>query len=789
MNKQELPPDFFFDQRPSEGFAIDFKRVLNRAVRFWYLIVLSVLIALSVAYLRNRYATRIYPVTASIIIKEAQDISEGKLIYNNPLMSYHRNYLNELYIIKSYPIIQGVVEDLNFSVAFYREGNFLVTEAYDYIPVEAIVLNDGHSGGKKFIFTVQSAEEYTLGAADDDADLKEQRFAFGDTVAYGGLELLVNKRLPKTLLSYKGVPFILAYTPPRYLANSYVGSLNASWAEEGSGVINLDINGPDPNKNRDFLAGLIAHYQAYDLEKKTQTASRTVKFISGQLEGIRDSLQHVERQLERFKDDNVVTDLSAEALRLYQKLEALETQKTELIIRGNYYKYLTDYIRQTENLDQVILPTSVGIADPILTSLVSMMVEKQLELKMIGKANNPLVVEARRQINEIKQDIVESVENQKSTDQIKLNYLAKQISDAEKQLGYLPLAERKLVSIQRNYTLLENLYIFLLQKRSEAAISEASATSDIVLVNPPMQAGGAIVPKTGRNYAIALIISLVVPFGLFILLEIVNNKIQSKEDIEKITKAPFIGGVGHKTSEDNKVVLKNPKSMVAESFRSLRANLNYFTGGKQKGLFLVTSSISGEGKTFTTVNLATVFALSGKRTLIVGADLRRPKIFDDFNLENTTGLSTFLAGMHSYDAIVQKTSYENLDLISGGPVPPNPSELMLTTKMDELIERVKAAYDYVIIDTPPLSIVTDAFVLAKYVDHTVFVVRQNYTPKELLKTMDEFYQSGRLNKLSILLNDIHKSGPGYGYGYRYGYGYGYGYGYRESKSAHGYYTD
>jgi capsular exopolysaccharide synthesis family protein len=257
-----------------------------------------------------------------------------------------------------------------------------------------------------------------------------------------------------------------------------------------------------------------------------------------------------------------------------------------------------------------------------------------------------------------------------------------------------------------------------------------------------------------------------------------------------MSSIPFIGGVGHKASGNNLSVSEHPKSGVAESFRALRSNLNYFTGNKGKQVFMVSSSISGEGKTFTTINLATVFALSEKRTLIVGADMRRPKIFEDFNRTNEVGLSTFLSGLSEFEQVIQDTEIKNLFLVSGGPVPPNPSELLLTDRFELFVKKALEQFDFVIIDTPPLALVTDAFVISKFVDHTVFVLRQNYSPKEFVRSIDEYYRSGKLKNMSILLNDIYKSGLGYGYGqgYAYHYGYSYGYGYR-SKGGASYYED
>lgn len=775
----------------SAGFNIEMKRIGYRVLQYWYFVVLSLVLALGVAVLKIRYAVPVYQVTASVVMKEQEESSEGRLLYNNPLVSGFRNYLNETYIIRSYPIIQRTLERINFGVAFYLEGNVITTEAYD-LPVTAHVINDFGKTYARFYFTMVNHNQYQLSLSNEEDSKSSRTFGFGDTISFNGISLVFDVKENRDIESYVKKNYLFSYTAPYVLTKSYVPRLKASWAEEGAGVLNLTIDGSNPDKEIDFLKGLITEYQYHDMERKNLAASRTIDFITENLTGISDSLHAVERDLERFKDKNVKGGLSSEAERLYGKLEPLEAQKVELILRKNYYKYLTDYIAGGENLDLIILPSSVGIPDAILSQLISKLVEIQLQLKMSTRQANPLIGEGKKMIMEIKRDIIESVNNQQLTDKIKQDYLEKQIHEVEKQLNYLPSAERKFVSIQRNYSLLENLYIFLLQKRAEAAISKASATDDIIVVNPPMISSVAISPQSSQSYLIAFLIGLGLPIMAFVLMEFLNTKVQSKGDVEKVTEMPFIAGIGHMRSRNNLEVLSSPKSSISESFRALRSNLNYFLGNREKAIILITSSISGEGKTFTSVNLASVFALSGRRTLIVGADMRKPKIFQDFELSNDIGLSTYLSGMTEFNDIVKKTQYPLLDMVSGGPVPPNPAELLLAKRMEIFLEEAKRQYDYIILDTPPLAIVADAFALVRFVDHTLFLVRQNYTPKALLRNIDDFYVSGKLQRISIVLNDITKTGPGYGYGYGDGYGYGYGLGYGKGNSkrdGYGYYSE
>lgn len=774
----------------SLGPKIEFKRIINRALNYWYLIVLSLIIAWSVAFLRNRYATRIYPVTASIIIRESQETSEAKLLYSNSILSNYRNYLNEPYILKSFPLIESTLEDLNFVVSFYKEGNVLTSDVYDFVPLQAYVINKNGHNSARYTFTIIDEKSYAIGEMNKEADIASN-YNFGDTVSHDGIKILVHLNKDKEYERFYGDPFVFTFQPASAIANQYVSGLKVSWAEEGAGVMNLSIEGASPQKNIDFLKGLISNYQEYDLNKKSQTATGAIQFIDEQLIAYSDSLKKVELKLEVFKSNNVFTDLSAEANRLYSKLSELEKERSEIIIQRNYYQYLEEYINNSDPMDQAILPSSVGINDGILTGLVSQMINLQLEIKLYTrneKGNNPLILEKIERIKDLRKDIAALMQNQQSAEKLRLKFYDDQVKLLEKQINNLPDAERRLVGIQRNYSLLENLYLYLLQKRAEVSISKASTTTDIVVVNPPKREGGYTSPKIGQNYFIAVVAGLAIPFAIFILLELGNTRIQSREDVEQICTIPFIGGIGHKQSDDNLVVQRRPKSAVSESFRSLRSNLNYFTGNEDHRVFMVTSSISGEGKTFTSLNLATVLALSNKKTLIIGADMRKPRIFSDLGLTNEVGLSSYLSGLVPLEEVIQKTNIDNLFMISGGPVPPNPAELLLRPVMDEMIEQLRKDFDFVILDTPPVALVTDAFVLSKFADHSLFLVRQNYTPRMVLHTIQDYYQDNRIQNISILLNDIYKSGLGYGYGYGYGYSYGYGYGYGYGNG-YGYYDE
>ena len=773
------------DQDEKKSNPVNIKRITGRVLQYWYLVILSLIIALGIAFLINRYADRIYPSKISLIIKESEEVSgSAEILYNNPLVDPYRNFYNEIYIIKSIPLIQEVVEELNLMISYRHEGNVRTSEVYNLFPFTTILLSDSTNvAGGSFRFKILNDEKFII-KLNENSSIEG---SFNDTINLNGIELYFAKPDNVSLHRFDGVEFILTIQNSLQLAKQFAARLTIEWAEQGSSVVNIGLTGEVPEKNVDFLNQLAVEYAEYDLEKKVQTASKTIDFIERQLSEIEDSLTIYETKLENFKVQNYTTELDSRSATLLANLENLESEKGEILIYKNYFDYLRNYLNNPDKeLEQVVLPTMVGINDAVINNLLTRLLDVQNTIKQLPdqvENNNPLVNTAYKQLQEIKRQLLESIKNIEKTQQIALQRLNEKSNTIEAQLASLPATQRRLITINRNYKFSERLYDFLIQKKTEADITKASSTSDIAVVNPAVS-GGPISPDVMRNYLLAGAAGLGLPIILFILFEVMNRKVQSKEDIETITNIPFVGSVGHAKQESNLMVYHKPKSGMAEAFRAIRSNLNYFTEAKDKKAFLITSSISGEGKTFSSINLATVLAFSGKRTVIIGADMRRPRIFDDFNLKNNIGLSSYLSDQKGLDECIQETFIDNLSLLTAGPVPPNPSELLLKDKFSKLINLLKERFDYILIDSPPIALVTDALVIAQYVDHVIFIVRQNRTPQDALQNINEFYKTGKLDKLSILFNDIKKTGLGYGYGKGYGYYYGYGY-----KADDSYYED
>ncbi|HBH49082.1 MAG TPA: capsular biosynthesis protein, partial [Bacteroidales bacterium] len=337
-------------------------------------------------------------------------------------------------------------------------------------------------------------------------------------------------------------------------------------------------------------------------------------------------------------------------------------------------------------------------------------------------------------------------------------------------------------NIQRDFNINDQIYTFLLEKSAEAGITKASNIADHKILDKALPNNAVrIKPKPSSNYMLSLVVGFLIPLVIIILREFFNNKILGKRDIENATSVPILGSVGHNEKHTEIPVFENPKTALSESFRALRANLHFMLKEKNEKVIAVSSTISGEGKTFCAVNLAAIMAMAGKKTLLVGLDLRRPKIHRIFNLNNDAGLSTFLAGRSEANDIVQSTNVESLSIVNSGPVPPNPAELIGSERLVEFIESMKTQFDYIVIDTPPIAIVTDALLLKDLINTYIFVIRHDYSDRSVLKLVDELYTRRGVSNMSILVNDIQVKGY-YGYNYSYNYGYGYGYTYRYGQS-------
>jgi capsular exopolysaccharide synthesis family protein len=595
------------------------------------------------------------------------------------------------------------------------------------------------------------------------------------------------------------------FVSPVTLANQYRSKLSVTPVEEDASLVTLTTSGFVPAQEADYLNKLMEVYLDWGLDFKNKTAAQTLEFIEEQLATISDSLDKAEDSMESFRLENKLIDISREGVIIQGKLEQIDAERSALILKKNYYEYLKEYIESKDENADIVSPSVMGVTDQLLIKLVDELAQTQQQKKKLAmnlyESSEPLkileanILTTRLALAENVNDGLRNIENS-------IADADRKIAGIEQEIKKLPTTDRQMINIQRKFDVNNTVYTFLLEKRAEAGIAKASNVADnIVIDDAGPHSSYKIKPREKQNLMMAFVLGLFCPLLGIILVDYLNNKIIDKKDIEKGTNAPIIGFISHNFLKNEMPVIEKPGSTLSESFRSVRTNLKYFLKDIENPVISVSSTITSEGKTFVSANLAAIIASLGKKVLLVGLDLRKPRTHKIFGIDNSTGISSYLVGDVKFEQILVPTGIENLWYAPSGPVPPNPAELIESPAMKDFIVKAKRQFDYIIIDTPPVAIVTDALLVSSLTDFYIFVVRQRYTSKNTLGLIEELYKNQSITSLGIVINDISISGY-YGYGLRYGYsvGYGYHYGYNYyghgaygrygySDSGKGYYTD
>lgn len=784
LQSSELKP-----QITKESF--NFKAVIFRYLKYWPYFLFSIILCLLVAYFVTRYATPRYNISSTLLIKDSKGSSSGAndFLEGLQLLKTSRNIENEIGVMRSYTMAVNTLKELDFGVSYFKDGSVKTSELYGDFPVKVIV-DTSHIQISSIFFEISilnknqfhiRAETKTslfsdilikLGLKSKDIlPFKEGTYYFGEQLSGEAYRFTVFLS-PK--MGRAGEVLQFKINTFQSLVGSYSGRVGIGPINKAASILRLDLESTIPQKDIAYLNKFMEVYIKIGLEEKNLIATNTIQFIDAQLGGVTDSLNFVENKLQQFRTANKAVDLSAEGNTVFARLSELEKQRSVEDIKLKYYDYLRKYIAQHADFKGVTAPSVMGIEDPLTNTLIASLIQLYDQRSALGfnaKENNPVFIEITNRIQALNQTLTENIQNTIKATRIVTNDIQNRIRLAEAEINRLPRTERDLVNIKRKFSLNENLYIYLLEKRAEAGIAKAANLPDSKVIDSATSSS-AIYPNISSNYRTAFLIGFALPIAIIFLIGYLDNSINSREELEALTDISILGVVMHSDRTTNLVVANNPKSAVSETFRSLRSNLQYLASDKERKVILITSSISGEGKTFCAINLASVLALTGKKTILMGVDLRKPKIFNDFDLPNEIGLSTYLIGKAEKEEVINSTPISSLDIITAGPVAPNPSELLMVTRFGELIHQLRDSYEYIVFDSPPLGLVADSFELMRYADVTLYMVRQNYTQKDNLHSINDLYRKGSVKNVSIVLND-YKVEAGYGYGASYGYGYGY----------------
>jgi tyrosine-protein kinase Etk/Wzc len=773
---------------PPEDDNLDIKRYFSLYLSNWYWFAIALFIALTLAYGINRYSEKIYSVSSTLLIKDDQSANiksnVASVIPGGDIFRSQQNLNNEMGILKSFSLNYKVMKELNdFHVVYVGVGRRGIVESKMYKTCPFTVIYDSLELEPKGItvgIEILSEEMYRIKLNGNKNFEKELRF--GERFSKYGFDFTILPRIPGSIVFKNNGSnrYYFYFADPGSLANQYRSKLLVAPIEKEASLVSLSISGSVPEQEADYLNKLMNVYIQYGLENKNQTADSTIKFIDDQLAVILDSLDVAEEKLERFRLANSFIDLSREGAIIQDRLEKIENEKTAFDLQMQYYNYLAEYLNNKDTNGTIISPSVIGITDPILLKLINDLAAIQSEKEKLGfniEVNQPVLDLIEKETETVREALQENVRNGIAGLKLSIAESDRKISGVEGEINKLPSTERKLINIQRNFDLNNTVYTYLLEKRSESGIARASNVSDNRILDLASRSmAGIVKPTVKKNYMFALFLGIIIPISLISLIDFFNDRVIDKRDIEKKTKVPVIGYISHSEDKNEMPVLEKPGSSISESFRSVRTAIKYFIKENEVAVIAVSSTISSEGKTFISINLAAIMAMLGKKVLLVGLDLRKPRINKVFEFEDSPGMSTFLSGNCKYEEIIKKTQIKNLFYVPSGPIPPNPAELIEAEQMKRFMEVARKEYDYIIIDTPPVAIVTDALLLGRYADINLFIVRQRYSSRNTLELIEQLKNHGELKNMAIIINDISLSGY-YGYGMRYGYSQGYGYSY------------
>ncbi len=807
-------------QYQEEDDTLNLKVLIIKVLSYWYLFVIGVSIALVLGFIYNRYTPSVYQTSASVFVKEDKMGIDPTSMMTGLTFKSNINIDNEIGILQSYSLKERTIKELEFfNVSYYQKGRVSTKELYKETPFNVELNYDtlqvvGNNYSIEFIdnehYRLKSKEglKYIYDFMTDNnvgkIELPEYsgEYKFGEWInnGYNSFRIVLNS-------NYNPDPeaeFIPKYSftiKSRLSLIAEMSGLSIVQSTKESSILNMTIQGYNPHKITDYLNQLLEEYMERNLEQKNLVSENTVIFIDEQLIGIQDSLHKAESDLQMFQEGNDFMDLNAQSTEMFNHLKNIERRKSELELSIKYYQNLQDYINKNiDDLNKLVVPSAMGIQDQMLNKLVLELValsSKKAEQLATSTEKNPFILTIDEQIVQTKKQLLENINNMINNTNVTIKELSNQIKTYEEQIKQLPTTQRAYLGYERKFALNDELYKFLMQKRAEAQIVMASNSPDNSVIDEArVSRARKVAPKSMMVYLVCLVMGCGVPAALIFLKEILNTKVIERSDVEKISKLPIIGQIPYTSPKDAKssstFVIDSPKSPVSEAFRSIRTNIEYIVQGKDKCIFSVIADSPGIGKTYISINMASIYAMYGKKTVLIGMDLRKPRLYQEFGISNRTGVSSYLAGKASVDEIIQASGkLPNLDIITAGPVPPNPAELIASDRCEKLFAELKEKYDYIIIDTPPLLWVTDALLLMKFVDTSLYVVRQNVTNKKAFEVVINDLEK-RNYSVSLVVNGINYQGA-YGYRYSYGYGgYGYGYGYGYGKGygyGHGYYDE
>lgn len=773
---------------------VNIKDILFRYLQFWKLFLVGFILSLLVAYTYLRYAKDIYQTTAKIKIL---DNSKGGIKLPSDVAALFSNSKvnldNEMEVLKSHRLLELVAKNLNLCTSYYSVGNIKTAELWKNKPFKVIWLDSKDNiNTKKIAFEVKlQSKGYKIISENSNS---KQLFLFGQKNKINGQEFLLVLENRGSISKLNDENFKVVRMPLDFVVENLSKTIQLASTAKLSEILSLVLTGENQDKSEAIINEIIDKFNLDGVSDRQLVSQRTIDFVNDRFVNLSNELDSIETQKKVFKTENNLSYLQEDAKIAVSKKTLSEGDYYALETQIALAKLLEDTLKKDGPFE--LLPSNIGIENANINSLISdynKVVLDRGKLLVSAGVKNPVVVEYSDKIVELKENILFSIrvlQKQLAVTIKNVNSLKQENSNT---FSNIPTEEKILRSIERQQTIKESLYLFLLQKREEASVAKAITSPSIKVVDYAMTNYTPIAPKRSIIYLAALLIGLLIPFGIVYTLFLLDTKIHSRLDFDRLSpnipvvaEIPFI-------VEDQRIITKNDRSVLAESFRILRTNINYLVPIKKEGecpIIYTCSSIKGEGKTFVSLNLALTLSSLDKKVLLVGADLRNPQLHKYLKInKNRIGLSNYLYDPTTdWKNLINEKVFNNeyLSIIFAGVVPPNPAELLSNGRFEELLNILKKQYDYIVVDTAPTILVTDTLLISQFADLTVCVTRADHTDKKLLTYSKGLKEQGKLVNVSYVINNVggekgYSYGYKYSYGYTYGYNYGYGYGYGEDE--------
>lgn len=767
-------------------------------LHYWYLFVIAVAIALGLAMLKNRRWIPTYYSQGTIVIKESGTYgsSASALMSGFGVDQGYKNVNNQMIMLGSYDLMSRVVDSLPIlNVEYITQGRFKTRQLYRTSPVTIETSHvDANAYGPLFPLEFNKDGSLTIMQPGSEDQPLVEGVHYGEPIS---CEYFTVTIWPTEMMMSSGRIYF-RFRSHESLVDEFMGRLQLSFVTEGSTVLALALVSETPQRDCEFLDKLAQIYLLQNLEQKNEVAENSIRFINEQLDNLQSSLQVSEGAMTNFRQENKFVDVNSYAGQLMGRIAEYEQEQMALRLRETYFDYLIKYIHDNIEKDAVIAPTTMGVNEPILVGLVTQLNDLRIQRGELTE-KNVYYAKYTKDIDNVKKAIEEVVTSMRASLEIEREDLRNRYAEVEKSIKQLPEKELQMVAIERNYRIDDNYYTFFLQKRAEAEIQKASNTPDNSIMDKARTTAVMNASAKKKTTSTYLIIGFLIPMVLIILSELLNNKIRSPKDVTKLKSFRLIGTLRHAKNQNPTLVRASPRSSYAEMLRAIRTRLEFILRRKDKMTICVTSTESGDGKTFLSTNLAALYAMTGKKTVLIDLDLRKPNIHTKLGLENGDGMSNYLIGDCEFKDILVTNTPFGFDFVRAGTIPPNPGELVHSDKLVHLLQDLRETYDFIVMDTSPIGLVPDAYAIIEQSDICLFVIRCMQTNRsfcqQTLEQIAEVVENHE--KVQIVLSDIptsgrHSYGSGYGYGYGgyggYGYGHfgyggygGYGYGYGENN--------